>query len=185
MSDKPLLLLDVDGPLNPYAAKATRRPEGYETHRYDWSGLNLRVWLNPEHGAKLLDLGYELVWATMWENEANSFIGPKIGLPELPFIDFRNNGRVIVGGSNVYLGELYVKTPRISYVMKKYHYGRPFIWVDDEATPQDEQFLRETTDSEVKVFTIDPKIGLTNEDFDEMKAWKEQLDGIRGQDLRI
>lgn len=27
-----LLLLDVDGPLNPYAAKRTRRPDGYETY---------------------------------------------------------------------------------------------------------------------------------------------------------
>lgn len=30
---KPLLLIDVDGPLNPYAAQAERRPEGYTTHR--------------------------------------------------------------------------------------------------------------------------------------------------------
>lgn len=30
---RPLLYLDVDGPLNPYAAKPERRPEGYTTHR--------------------------------------------------------------------------------------------------------------------------------------------------------
>jgi hypothetical protein len=30
---RPMLLIDVDGPLNPYAAKPTRRPHGYTTHR--------------------------------------------------------------------------------------------------------------------------------------------------------
>lgn len=31
--NRPLLYLDVDGPLNPYAAKPHRRPAGYATHR--------------------------------------------------------------------------------------------------------------------------------------------------------
>lgn len=30
---KPYGFLDVDGPLNPYAAKLHRRPPGYATHR--------------------------------------------------------------------------------------------------------------------------------------------------------
>lgn len=30
---RPVLLLDVDGLLNPYAAKPHRRPEGYQAHR--------------------------------------------------------------------------------------------------------------------------------------------------------
>ena len=59
----PLLLLDVDGLLNPYAAKPHRRPQGYGTHRIrpdSWVARQpqraaeyvrpLRVWLNPEHG---------------------------------------------------------------------------------------------------------------------------------------
>ncbi|WP_285749371.1 hypothetical protein [Lentzea sp. NBRC 105346] len=29
----PAILLDVDGPLNPYMAKPERRPAGYTTHR--------------------------------------------------------------------------------------------------------------------------------------------------------
>lgn len=66
--DRPLLLLDVDGPLNPYAAKPSRRPPGYATHRMlpdSWvassprpraSTRPLRVWLNPGHGPALLGL---------------------------------------------------------------------------------------------------------------------------------
>lgn len=50
---RPILYLDVDGPLNPYAAKPHRRPEGYSTHRMlpdSWRARGyrkpLRVWLN-------------------------------------------------------------------------------------------------------------------------------------------
>src|ERR1044072_5889410 len=89
---RPLLLLDVDGPLNPWMAKPSRRPEGYSTHRMRPSGWEqpyqkpLRVWLNHGHGADLLALPYSLVWATTWAHEANEWIGPHLGLPELPFI---------------------------------------------------------------------------------------------------
>lgn len=170
-STKPLLLLDVDGPLNPYAANPTKRPSGYETHRYNMGGWNLRVWLNPEHGPKLLDLGYDLAWATLWEKEANSWISPKIGLPELPFIEFSMAKTTVIGPSTVDISKLYLKTPRIAYIMKKYHFGRPFIWVDDEATSWDEQFLRDVTGAELKIFQIDPSLGLLDSDFDEMRDW--------------
>src|SRR5665213_3690063 len=86
MVSKPVILLDVDGPLNPFDAKPTKRPEGYLTHRYEWkapkSGKPLRVWLNPLHGPLLDALGAEIVWATAWEHEANTWIAPKIGLGE-------------------------------------------------------------------------------------------------------
>ncbi|WP_156051330.1 hypothetical protein [Allokutzneria albata] len=97
------LLLDVDGPLNPYAAKPSRRPDGYATFRLTDDGRwlrgregrrrkGIRVWLNPGHGTALLRVAAEadlaLVWATTWEDEANTRIGPEIGLPPLPVITF-------------------------------------------------------------------------------------------------
>lgn len=104
---KPLSLIDVDGPLNPYAAKATRRPEGYSTYRIPINGVrpigapddmmtaaarrsSLRVWLNPGHGAMLLSLAdvFELHWATAWEDLANLVVAPIIGLPDLPVINW-------------------------------------------------------------------------------------------------
>jgi hypothetical protein len=57
---RPLLFLDVDGPLNPYAAQPERRPEGYTTIRATVRpGRPLRVWLNPSHGPALLSLDYD------------------------------------------------------------------------------------------------------------------------------
>ena len=98
----PILFLDVDGPLNPFAAKPTRRPSGYVTHRLmpaGWTGTTrgrrpkpLRVWLNPDHGPALTGLPVELVWATTWEHEANRLIGPRIGLPSLPVVEWPRKG---------------------------------------------------------------------------------------------
>lgn len=101
MPGRPLLFLDVDGPLNPYAAKRERRPEGYTTLRGPRGGgapeenserlfrrRPLRVWLSPEHGRDLLRLDYELCLATTWMADANRWIAPVLGLPELSFVDF-------------------------------------------------------------------------------------------------
>jgi hypothetical protein len=171
--EKPLLLLDVDGPLNPYAAKPTKRPEGYETHRFHPKGFEygkgLRVWLNPTHGAKLLDLGYEIIWCTAWENDANVYIGPHIGLSELPVIKFR----VTSPNENP---RLHWKTGTIAHVMPKNYPNRPFIWVDDEVTEADKRFLASATGSKVEIFKISPALGLLDEDFKAMKAWKETLE---------
>ncbi len=40
----------------------------------------------PHHGPQLLSLPFDLVWATTWEEEANTFIAPVLGLPELPYL---------------------------------------------------------------------------------------------------
>jgi hypothetical protein len=109
---RPLLLVDVDGPLNPYAAKPQHRPEGYETHRLltpRWEAAErrrlavwgmphkrvkpLRVWLNPAHGRALARLPFELAWATTWEEEANNFVAPVLGLPVLPFVRWSSDAR--------------------------------------------------------------------------------------------
>lgn len=39
----PLLFLDVDGPLNPYAAQQERRPEGYTTLRVPRIGVHWKT----------------------------------------------------------------------------------------------------------------------------------------------
>ncbi|WP_328954622.1 hypothetical protein [Kitasatospora purpeofusca] len=81
MTTLPLLLLDVDGPLNPFAAQPSEQPTGYGTHhvrpdfllaRFPGKPVEevepIRLWINPDHGPRLLGLPFELVWATAWEN---------------------------------------------------------------------------------------------------------------------
>lgn len=167
---KPLLLIDIDGPLNPYAALSRRTaPEGYTRHRMrptGWtSGPALPVLLNPGHGAELLALAgrYELVWATTWKDEANVWVGPRLGLPSLPFIDWP---------------EMHGDAPEGTYWKTRYVVefaaGRPFAWVDDEITERDRAWVagRGAGDDSLLRWT-DPGVGLVRADFDALAAWAD------------
>ncbi len=176
---RPLLLVDVDGPLNPYAAKPHRRPEGYETHRLltprreaaernrlsAWGLPNrrpkpLRVWLNASHGPALAALPYELVWATTWEEEANAFVSPLLGLPELPVITW-SSPRPEPGDG------VFWKTPEIAAWVD----GRPFAWVDDEISEADRTWTAMNHTGPALLHRVDPRLGLLPDDFAALEAW--------------
>ncbi|MFJ3790851.1 hypothetical protein [Kitasatospora sp. NPDC090091] len=175
---QPLLLLDVDGPLNPYAAKPHRRPEGYRTHRVkpdSWVARfprrpaehvrPLRLWINPDHGPHLLSLPFELVWATTWMDEANTWIGPLLGLPRLPWINWPELHREDPDG-------LHWKTRSLV----AWAAGRPFVWVDDELGPQDTEWIAAHHPGDAATFRIDPRVGLREDDFATLGAWAASLD---------
>lgn len=179
-SRRPLLLLDVDGPLNPCDAPPHRRPAGYETHRLKpdvWiaqhAGLPehrvkpLRVWLNPAHGPALQALPFDLVWATTWEHDANEWIGWRIGLPrtdDLPVIEF---------------GDQFVSRPDGTYMktwrVVEYAAGRPFAWVDDQITDIDRAYVDRHHDGPALLHWVDPAKGLTDDDFAVLADWAAQL----------
>ncbi|MBK6018132.1 hypothetical protein [Streptomyces sp. MBT53] len=156
MSRRPLLFLDVDGPLNPYAAQPERRPEGYTTIRANVRpGPPLRVWLNPAHGPALLGLGYDLCWATTWMAAANRWIAPVVGLPELPYVDF---------GDALFAERpdgVHWKTEAIV----AYAEGRPFAWVDDEQGAPDGDFVTAHHSGPALLHHVNPRLGLREGDF--------------------
>ncbi|MFI1095331.1 hypothetical protein [Streptomyces sp. NPDC020917] len=159
---RPLLFLDVDGPLNPYAAQPERRPEGYVTIRVPWEGDGLRsparllrVWLNPAHGPALMDLDYDLCWATTWMERANQWIGPVLGLPELPFVDFGDRLFALRPDGVHWKAESLVA----------YAAGRPFAWVDDELTDPDHAFVSAAHPAPFLLHFVNPRLGLLEGDF--------------------
>ena len=170
MTEKPLLLLDVDGVLNPEPVSSGKRPEGYQTHRMRPGGWDhprqkpLRVWLNPQHGVELLKLAevYELVWCTTWEHEANEWIAPHLGLPELPVIEF---GKSLARPD----GRIHWKTARVI----EYTAGRPFVWVDDETGSWDVAYIKRhsTGSARFSLMHVNTRIGLTTGDFIELGVW--------------
>ncbi|MFB7473778.1 hypothetical protein [Kitasatospora sp. NPDC056184] len=180
MTALPLLLLDVDGPLNPYAAVPQEQPPGYRTHhlRPDFwltrfpgrAGEEvepLRLWLNPDHGPELLSLPFELVWATTWQEDANTWIAPLLGLPGLPYVRWPRMHQDEPDG-------LHWKTR----VLVDWAAGRPFVWVDDELGPQDTEWIAANHPGPAATFRINPRIGLRTEDFATLRAWARAELGI-------
>lgn len=164
---KPLLMIDIDGPLNPYAALARRPvPEGYSLHRMrptGWKeGTPLPVLLSADHGAELLALTarYELVWATTWKDEANEWVAPHLGLPPLPYVDWPSMHAVTADGT-------YWKTRHVV----DYADGRPFAWVDDEISDLDTAWVAAHHPGRALLRRIDPWVGLSRADFDALADW--------------
>lgn len=173
MDTKPLLLLDVDGPLNPFLADTP--PPGYVDFAVtptSWGGPPLPVVLNPGHGPALLALAdvFDLVWATAWEDGANADIAPLIGLPSLPVIEFGidyekvRDDAIRFGVGN----RLHWKSPAVA----AYTAGRPFVWFDDELSVLDEEFFA-GGDLPCALRRIDPARGLTTADLAAARAWAE------------
>jgi hypothetical protein len=83
---RPLLLLDVDGVLNPFAAPGC--PAGYREYEFFPGEEPVRRCL--AHGPWLRELAtrYQLVWATAWAAGANRLLAPLLSLPDLPVIRF-------------------------------------------------------------------------------------------------
>ncbi|MFE4669248.1 hypothetical protein ACFRI7_29115 [Streptomyces sp. NPDC056716] len=170
---RPLLLIDVDGPLNPYAAKPFRRPEGYLTHRMRPTGWEqswqkpLRVWLNPNHGPALRALPFELVWCTTWAAEANEWIAPQIGLESLPVIAWPPSAARD-------------RTPEDPTFWKTRHVvawarGRAFAWIDDDIDDVDRQFVADHHDAPALLHYVSPRLGLLNPDFETLASWAAGL----------
>jgi hypothetical protein len=76
---RPLLFLDVDGQLLPFGADPQPRPRRAATSPH-------LAQLSPDTGIRPAALPCTLVWATTWQEDANTEIAPRIGLPHLPVV---------------------------------------------------------------------------------------------------
>ncbi|WP_405061458.1 HAD domain-containing protein [Kribbella sp. NBC_01505] len=162
---RPLLLLDVDGPLNPFRAEAI--PPGYVRHEIVEGEKTWVVRLNPQHGVELNALAdtFDLVWATSWEHGANRLLGPLLGLPELPVITWppRESVSLVRRGS--------WKTPYLA----EWAAARPFAWVDDEVNRHDRFYLDTAHHAPHLVHRVEPNQGLTTPDFALLRTWAHSL----------
>lgn len=167
----PLLLVDVDGVLNPFEAKPTRRPAGYETFyksyydRHRGKQSKMRVWLNPEHGPMLTrfaqDNGFELAWCTTWEDQANSWIGPKLHLTEdWPVVNFG-------------FGDLQNVNNWKFQAVERFAAGRDLVWLDDDfksfKSGRDRFILSRSRYSNTTLYNVDASKGLLAEDLQKIK----------------
>ncbi|MEU4220853.1 HAD domain-containing protein [Actinoplanes sp. NPDC026623] len=152
--DRPLLFLDVDGPLIPFRGRATG-----QALAGPGAGNPLLDRLDPADGRRLSGLGCQLVWATTWMADANEVIAPRLGLPELPVVEFPDDDPPGFG--------LHWKTRFLA----RWAGGRPFIWLDDEISPADRLWIRANYQGRALVHRVDPFAGLTEADFALIRRW--------------
>ncbi|GAA1987647.1 HAD domain-containing protein [Kitasatospora viridis] len=153
--DLPLLLLDIDGVLNPFAAAAC--PPGFREYRFFLGEDPVR--LNRAHGPWLAALAgsFELVWATGWEEEANRLVAPVLGLPRLPVITFPPKP--------------FAPSAKVPAVAA--HVGdRPAAWIDDALTPQAHTWAAARR-ADTLLLGADPAVGLTRAMVHRLTAWSE------------
>lgn len=151
----PVLLLDVDGVLNPYAAAGC--PPDHAEHALFPGEAPVR--LCRAHGGWITGLGsrYELVWASAWGDEANRLLGPLLGLPRLPCVRFP---------PVPFAPEL--KVPAIAA-----HVGnRPAAWVDDLIPAAAYAWARSRATPTLLV-EVDPAVGLTRATVDRLERWAD------------
>lgn len=154
---RPLVLLDVDGPLNPWAG--TPKPANYRPFdiKAGWR-RRLRVWLDPGHGDQLKRLaeetGAELAWASSWLHRANAEIGPRLGLPPLKVVEFHDAHGW--------------KYPAVA----RYAYERPLVWFDDDFglhPARREEFVHKRRHLTTALIHVDPGTGISARHLDEAR----------------
>ncbi len=146
---RPLLLLDVDGVLNPLGV---REAPGFTPHRVG----GMRVLLSTNHGRWLRELAdaFDLAWATSWERDAD-LIAERIGIPRgLPAIEFTDQS------------EWTVKLPDVV----RYVGDRAVAWVDDQLGPEVRAWAESRAVPTLLVET-DSRVGLTSAHIERLRTW--------------
>lgn len=168
-SARPLLFLDVDGPLIPFGASAEQYPDGYPTYRFvpelpDAFANPLLARVDPAHGARLAALGCDVVWATTWMHEANECVSPRIGLPRLPVVIRPEPADIDAHAERT---GLHWKTR----ALVAWAAGRPFAWVDDEIGDVDRAWVAAYHPAPALLQRVDAVYGLTAADYAALGAW--------------
>jgi len=158
---KPLILIDVDGVLNPDFSAKTRKHlvwhKGWVIVHADVDGYTYRLTLNPEHGDWLKTLaaetGAELAWGSTWENYANTHIGPVLGLPELPWAPAPRGSK--------------------AHGVIPWTQGRPFVWFDDDPLVKRDC---SGVDQPHLIVEVDERAGLTQAHVEQARDWLKARD---------
>jgi hypothetical protein len=170
MTDRPLILVDVDGVLNVITTAKERRRlcfhEGWRQKRVELDAGAFRLFWNPASGPLLRRLaaetGAELAWGTTWEEYANLVVGPLLGLPRLPVAPVAD-------------------FPRKADGLVPWTAGRPFVWFDDE--PDAAEVTAKLAGGQPHlVVQVDEREGLTGRHADTARDWLRRIGQEGGGD---
>lgn len=185
---RPVVAIDLDGVLRVPAtregspvregiisAEITYRRDAYPTLHHSQPPWDEHDEFTDEDGEEfsgvgvawvrdLLRRGIEVVWATTWQDHANTYFSPILGFPELPV--------AVVDNGSPYREPSEWKTAQLGADPR--WVGRPLVWVDDDIPPGwDVQRTRRPRD---KAITLSHRVasswrGLVQRDVDQLNAW--------------
>ncbi|MFF9909209.1 HAD domain-containing protein [Streptomyces sp. NPDC013457] len=162
---RPLLFLDVDGPLIPFGGPPRVCPAYEDGPALREAGANpLLARIDPSHGRRLAALPCTLVWATTWMDDANDAVAPRLGLPPLPVVEWPEPS---VEDECAERNGLHWKTRALVH----WAAGRPFVWVDDEIGDRDRAWVAAHHQGDALLHRVDPRRGLTEADFAVLDGW--------------
>ncbi|MFC4048423.1 HAD domain-containing protein [Actinomadura syzygii] len=165
---RPLLFLDVDGPLIPFGSTPEEHPT-YQTLSSPCPDENPLVSrINPEHGKRLMEFDCDLVWATSWMDDANECIAPRLGLPRLSMVTWPDAPAIEEQDAR---HGLHWKTR----TLVTWAAGRPFAWLDDEITDNDRAWVSAHHPGLALLRRVDPKHGIIQADYNAVEEWLQGL----------
>ena len=154
---RPVLLLDLDGVLNPFGASAC--PDGYLEHEF-YPGEGPERYC-PAHASWITELAAvgDLHWATGWGEDANTLFAPRLGIAPLPVVTFPPLPFPPAS-----------KVPAVAAAVGE----RPAAWIDDNHTEAGRRWAAERAAPTLLV-PIDSAIGWTRGDVDRVLGWAAGL----------
>ena len=155
---RPLLFLDVDGPLLPFGGNPQPGPQRAVAVPH-------LARLRPDIGRRLAALPCTLVWATAWLEDANTEIAPRIGLPNLPVVTWPEPTEAHER-EDQWFGLCWKTRTLVAWAA-----GRPFAWVDDEITDADRDWVCAHHPGPALLHRVEASRGLTDQDLAVLDAW--------------
>jgi hypothetical protein len=184
---RPVVAIDIDGvlrlavppegpaPDGAYSVNLTMRRDAYPQayHRPPkWSpdatatGTYWLSGIGADWIRSLLSRGVEVVWATTWQEYANVYFTPALGIPELP---------VAVVGRQVHAWD---SSDWKSAKLRERYQGRPMVWIDDNPVSSNTFAFDETRSPKDRAlayfhWVTQPQAGLRAHDIAAVEAWLE------------
>ena len=162
--DKPIILLDVDGVLNPCPWKPEDSPDWKFEPRWPSSTESgaFPLSLSKEMGQALADLNCQIRWLTTWiltEDFANPEIGKRLGWDRLPVCHIERR-----------FSDNYWKPTAVQKILETE--GPKVVWIDDDADYY-AQVFDGISDPFGRLLIIcpDSHVGLTRDHIDTIKVF--------------